>query len=249
MKSIIHPDAKIGYNFKIGYGSIILKNAIIGNNVEVGNNCIIGEGIEALENFSQANQTIIGDNSVIRSSTIIYHSCKIGDSFMTGHFVTVREMSSIGSHVLIGSHSDIQGYCEIKDYARLHSNVSVCHNSSIGRYVFIYPNVVLTNDSTPPSEFHVGPIIGDFSQVASSAVLLPGTKIGQHCLIGALSLVKGTIPDDSLIMGNPAKKIATLSKAMIVNQEGQVHYPWPKNFKRGMPWEKTGYEKWLTEQK
>lgn len=249
MNSIIHPQASIGRNFKIGSNSIVLSNVIIGDDVEVGNNCIIGEGMTSVKDFSAENQTIIGNNSVIRSSSIIYHSCKIGDSFMTGHFVTIREKSIIGSHVLIGSHSDIQGYCAIGDYARLHSNVSICHNSSIGKYVFIYPNVVFANDLTPPSEFHIGPTIQDFTQIASSAVILPGTSIGQHCLIGAMSLVKGTIPDDSLVVGNPAKRVASLSKSMMVNQEGKTHYPWPENFKRGMPWEMIGYKNWLKQQK
>ena len=33
---------------------------------------------------------------------------------------------------------------------------------------------------------------------------MPGTVIGDNCIIGAGSVVKGTIPDNSIVFGNPA---------------------------------------------
>jgi acetyltransferase-like isoleucine patch superfamily enzyme len=40
-----------------------------------------------------------------------------------------------------------------------------------------------------------------------NCMVLPGTTIGSNCVIGAGSVVRGTIPDDSVVMGNPAKVI------------------------------------------
>lgn len=38
-------------------------------------------------------------------------------------------------------------------------------------------------------------------------MILPGTKIGKFCIIGAGSVVKGNIPDYSIVVGNPCKII------------------------------------------
>ena len=38
-------------------------------------------------------------------------------------------------------------------------------------------------------------------------MILPGTKIWKICIIGAGSVVKGNIPDYSIVVGNPCKII------------------------------------------
>jgi acetyltransferase-like isoleucine patch superfamily enzyme len=37
--------------------------------------------------------------------------------------------------------------------------------------------------------------------------VLPGARIGKHCVIGANSVVTGEIPDFSVAVGNPARVI------------------------------------------
>lgn len=44
--------------------------------------------------------------------------------------------------------------------------------------------------------------------MGAGATLLPGSKIGNNCIIGANAVVKGTIPDNSIVAGNPAKVIS-----------------------------------------
>lgn len=41
--------------------------------------------------------------------------------------------------------------------------------------------------------------------IGYGAAILPGSKIGKHCIIGANSVVKGSFPDYSVIAGAPAK--------------------------------------------
>ncbi len=50
--------------------------------------------------------------------------------------------------------------------------------------------------------------VGENSFVGARTMLLPGTHIGKNCIIGAGSVVKGVIPDNSIVVGNPAKVIA-----------------------------------------
>lgn len=55
---------------------------------------------------------------------------------------------------------------------------------------------------------YIKPIsIGDNSFIGARAFLLPGTIIGRNCIVGAGSVVKGTIPDFSIVVGNPGKVI------------------------------------------
>jgi len=44
-----------------------------------------------------------------------------------------------------------------------------------------------------------------------SSIILPNTTIGNNCVIGAVSVVWGKIPDDSVLMGNPAKVVMKVS--------------------------------------
>jgi carbonic anhydrase/acetyltransferase-like protein (isoleucine patch superfamily) len=60
-----------------------------------------------------------------------------------------------------------------------------------------------------------GCTIGDGSLVGIQAVVLNGAKIGRNCLIGAGALVTEgkEFPDNSLIIGSPARAIRTLTEA------------------------------------
>ncbi len=49
--------------------------------------------------------------------------------------------------------------------------------------------------------------IGEQSFIGAGAIVLPGSHIGKFCLIGAGAVIKGTIEDYSIVVGNPAKKI------------------------------------------
>lgn len=243
----IGENVKIGKNVKIGDHTIIYDNVILEDDVIVANHCVIGEPLNDYyhsESYQQP-QTVIGAKSLIRSHSIIYAGTEMGASVATGHRVTIREYSIIGHHAMLGSYSDIQGFCRIGHYNRLHSYVNIGQKSELGDYVFIYPFVVLTNDPTPPSNELIGPKIGDYTQIAAAAVILPGAEVGQHCLVGANSVVGGRFSDDTFIAGNPARAVGALSKMPFFNTEGKRHYPWPHHFERGMPWQGIGYHNWL----
>jgi len=58
-----------------------------------------------------------------------------------------------------------------------------------------------------------GCIIGDGSLIGIQAVVLNDAKIGRNCLVGAGSLVTEEFPDNSLIIGSPARAVRTLNEA------------------------------------
>lgn len=72
-----------------------------------------------------------------------------------------------------------------------------------------------------------GCTIGDNSLIGMGATILNGAKIGRNCLVGANALVteNKVFPDNSLIVGSPAKVLRTLGDdAAVRNLESAKHY-------------------------
>lgn len=49
--------------------------------------------------------------------------------------------------------------------------------------------------------------IGENSFIGAGAIVLPGSNIGRYCIVGAGAVIKGNIPDYSIVIGNPCKII------------------------------------------
>jgi maltose O-acetyltransferase len=47
--------------------------------------------------------------------------------------------------------------------------------------------------------------------IGRSAIILPGTTIGDHSVIGAGSVVSGVIPEKVLVAGNPARVLRPIT--------------------------------------
>ena len=54
--------------------------------------------------------------------------------------------------------------------------------------------------------------IGENSFIGAKSILLPGTIIGENVIVGAGSVVRGTIPENSVVIGNPASVIGKTSE-------------------------------------
>ncbi|HUB64071.1 MAG TPA: gamma carbonic anhydrase family protein [Methylocella sp.] len=72
-----------------------------------------------------------------------------------------------------------------------------------------------------------GCTIGENSLIGMGATLLNGVKIGRNCLVGANALLTEgkTFPDNSLIIGSPARLVRTLDEASAQQlRESAAHY-------------------------
>ena len=52
--------------------------------------------------------------------------------------------------------------------------------------------------------------IGNNVFIGACAIILPDSNIGDNCIIGAGCVVKGVIPNNSIVVGNPCKIIKTI---------------------------------------
>ncbi len=64
--------------------------------------------------------------------------------------------------------------------------------------------------------------IGNNVFIGEQSIILPNTVIGNNCIIGAGSVVRGKIPDNSVIIGNPAKIVTRMNtqKLFYLNSPG-----------------------------
>jgi carbonic anhydrase/acetyltransferase-like protein (isoleucine patch superfamily) len=108
----------------------------------------------------------------------------------------------------------------IGDYSNVQEN-SVIHTDEgievkIGNYVTIGHLAMLH-----------GCEVDDNSLIGIGAVVLNNVKIGKNCIIGAKALVTEgkQIPDNSLVMGAPAKVVKTLTDDQVAMlKESAMHY-------------------------
>ena len=102
----------------------------------------------------------------------------------------------IGNHVVVSSRTEF-----------------ITHDGSV--WVF--------RDKNPKLDIFGKTSVGDNTFIGIGCILLPNTKIGNNCIIGAGSVVRGVIPDNSVVMGNPAKVIMStelMGKLTLNNKNG-----------------------------
>jgi UDP-3-O-[3-hydroxymyristoyl] glucosamine N-acyltransferase len=231
--AIVSPQAQIRTNVRIGAFSIIHPNVIIEEGTTIEPYCEIGHPTT----LADGSPLIIGGQSLIRSHSILYEGSMFGPKLVTGHHVTVRERTVAGKNLQIGTKSDIQGHCSFGDFVRLHSNVHIGQKSTIGNFVWLFPDVLLTNDANPPSNDLHGAIVGDFSVLCAKVTILPGVNIGKHSVVGSQSLVGIDVQDGMFANGSPAKILCKASILRMKENPAQKAYPWPYRFSRGYPLE------------
>ena len=191
----------------------IYPNVSLGPGTQIGDFVIIGIPPQGRETGEL--ETRLGAGAVIRSHAVIYAGNVIGDHLQTGHAVMIRELNEIGNQVSIGTHSIIEHHVKIGDTVRIHSQVFIPEYSILEPGCWIGPNVVFTNARYPLSpdakKNLIGPHILPGAKIGANATLLPGIVIGRNALIGAGSVVVRDVPDGSIVAGNPARLIGSVS--------------------------------------
>lgn len=138
-------------------------------------------------------------------------SDNIGEGTKIWQFVVVLNGAKIGRNCNICANVLIEGDVIIADNVTVKSGVQLWDGTRIEDNVFIGPNATLTNDLFPRSkeypETFSGITIKKYSSIGANATILPGVTIGEYAMVGAGAVVIKDVPDNAVVVGNPAKVI------------------------------------------
>ena len=190
----------LGSNILIGKNCSIGHNTIIESNVKMGNNCIIGNNV-IIKNTLIGNNVNILDGSIIGKKGFGFFPDKL-KNFRYPHI----GMVVIGNNVEIGSNNNIDrgsiSNTVIGDNTFLDNMVHIAHNVKIGKNCIITAQVGFAGSA----------IIGDRVSVGGQAGISGHLIVGNNVQIGGGSGVIKNIPDNSRVMGYPAKDIKSFLK-------------------------------------
>ncbi|MGE5375309.1 MAG: bifunctional UDP-N-acetylglucosamine diphosphorylase/glucosamine-1-phosphate N-acetyltransferase GlmU [Bacteroidota bacterium] len=197
--SMMNPDVTyIDAGVQIGRDTMILPNTYIHGKTE------IGEG------------NVIGPNAIIRDSKIGNH-CKVlaavmegailEDDVDMGPFARLRKGAHLMSHVHMGN------FGEIKD-STLHEGVKMGHfsyigNANIGANTNIGAGTITCNydgERKHPTE------IGEDAFIGSDTMLVAPVTLGDGARTGAGAVVTKNVPEDTLVVGMPARAIRKVER-------------------------------------
>jgi carbonic anhydrase/acetyltransferase-like protein (isoleucine patch superfamily) len=150
-------------------------------------------------------------------------SPQLGEGAWVADSAEVIGQVELGANASVWFGAVIRGDCEIirigrnsnvQDLAMLHADFGIPlvigDNVSIGHQVMLH-----------------GCTVGGGSLIGIRAVVLNGAKIGRNCIVGAGSVVTENkeFPDNSLIIGSPARVVRSLDEAgLAMLKRAAEHY-------------------------
>lgn len=155
-------------------------------------------------------------------SVFIHHSAdvaagaEIGDGSRVWQYVVILAGARIGREANICSHTLIESDVIVGDRVTVKSGVQLWDGLRLEDDVFIGPNVTFTNDMFPRSKHYFGSflptVIRQGASIGGGAVILPGVTIGVRAMIGAGAVVTRSVPDEAVVVGNPARIVGTVAE-------------------------------------
>ncbi len=152
-------------------------------------------------------------------------------SLMNERFIEIGENTMIGPHVALSAGMAPGQECLSQPVVRIgdrcligrgsgivgHFSIDIGDDVWTGHHVYItdqnhgYDNVdiPISQQSMPEKPVR----IGSGSWLGHGTVVLPGADIGEHVVIGANSVVTGSIPSFSVAVGAPARVVKSMSDA------------------------------------
>jgi bifunctional UDP-N-acetylglucosamine pyrophosphorylase/glucosamine-1-phosphate N-acetyltransferase len=183
---------------KIGKDTTIMPNTYIHGTTIIGERNVIGP------NTIVRNTTIGNDCKVLAS---VLEGAVLEDDVDMGPFARLRKGAHLKSHVHMGN------FGEVKD-STLHEGVKMGHFSYIGNTVIgartnIGAGTITCNYD---GEKKNATEIGEDAFIGSDTMLVAPLKLGDGARTGAGAVVTKNVPEDTLVVGMPARAIRKVQR-------------------------------------
>ena len=144
-------------------------------------------------------------------------------------YITACPRIELGSDIRVSGELQIKGNSKRSPVLKIGNGVflghwttfAVAERIEIGNFVSIGGNTYIADTeghshynpqkpiwSVPASDDDIEPVvIEDNVQISRNCMILKGVRVGARSVIGAGSVVRTSIPPDSIVMGNPARVV------------------------------------------
>ncbi|QIB91980.1 acyltransferase [Methanosarcina mazei] len=145
---------------------------------------------------------------------LIESGAKIGNDTRVWAFVHILHGAIIGENCNICDHVFIENDVIIGDRVTIKSGVQLWDGIRLNNDVFVGPNVTFTNDKFPrskqyPKEYPIT-TVKEGASIGGNATILPEITIGKRAMVGAGSVVTKDVPNNAIVIGNPARVVKIL---------------------------------------
>lgn len=117
--------------------------------------------------------------TVVHSSAVVASDVMLGEGAQVMAGVVIQPGTRIGCNAIINTRASVDHDCRVEDHSHLAPGVTLSGNVAVGAWT------------------HVG----------TGATVIQGISIGANCLVGAGALVIRVVPDNTTVMGVPAREV------------------------------------------
>ena len=155
---------------------------------------------------------MIGKEYIVHETSLIGENVKIGDGTRVWQFCNIMEGVEIGENCNIGMNVFIETGVKIGNHVTIKNNISLYSGVECDDDTFLGPNCVFTNTLNPRSfisrkkEFKKT-IIHKGASLGANCTIVCGHNVGRYAMVGSGAVVTKNVPDYTLVVGNPARKL------------------------------------------
>ena len=170
------------------------------------------------KNSIQLERKVLQNKNYYQHETaIIDEGANIGEGSKIWHFTHISKGAKIGKNCNIGQNVYIAEDAIIGDNCKVQNNVSIYSGVEAGNNVFFGPSCVLTNDINPRAMYskngnYIKTIIEDGVTLGANCTIICGNTIKENAFIGAGSVITKDVESNSVMVGNPGKKIGLIDE-------------------------------------
>lgn len=148
------------------------------------------------------------DRTFFSHPQAIVETGDIGSGTRVWAFAHVMKGVRLGANCNIGEHCYLESGVVVGNDVVVKNGVALWDGVTIEDRVFLGPNCVFTNDLFPRSKVirdRHKTLVREGASIGANATILSGIEIGSYSLVGAGSVVTRSVPDFTIVVGNPAR--------------------------------------------